>query len=740
MEQNQRPQENKEGADFSLEDILKEFGSFEADVQEPEEDVRIWGQDAGAPEVPAVSSDTVRLDAISQALSKAKPEEDQQQPETLEADTQEPAEAELGQTLRFNPVVDAELEQTLVDLEETLRFVPLEEDPELEKTLRFDPVEGPEEPEAPEIPAPEPPPVPKAEPYAENWEPEYEMPMGEYIPPEPIVFRPKSRLGELKRKLVEGPERRYYELSEGGVGKLQLAMLAQLLVAALAGAATVLYALGLLGPERIKFVIFCQFLSLLLSALFGSYQLMEGAADLFKKRFSLNSLLIFSLLACLVDGILGFQQQRVPCCAAFSLNMLMALWSAYHKRTTEQGQMDTMRKATRLDSLVSAPDYYEGHQGFLRGQGQVEDFMDTYQAPSGFDKTVSIYALVILGLSIAIGITAGVLHGLTLGIQATAATLLVGVPATMFITTSRPMAILERRLHQLGTVICGPKAVKQLSRAGSFPLEETDLFPGGSVKLNGVKFYGSREPDLVIAYTAALMNVCGGTMAPLLSQLLESRSGYHYDAENLQHYAGGIGAEVDGEAVLAGTTAFLRSMGVEIPEGTRVSQAVYVAIDGELSGVFAMTYQKVRASAVGLHTLCSYRQLRPVMVTRDFMLSESFIRSRFGCNTRRMAFPEPEVRQELAQVQPPEDAQALALTTREGLASMAYAVTGARALQGACKAGVVVHLLGGILGIAMMLTLAILGAAELLTPVNVLLYQLLWMVPGLLITEWTRSV
>ena len=39
-----------------------------------------------------------------------------------------------------------------------------------------------------------------------------------------------------------------------------------------------------------------------------------------------------------------------------------------------------------------------------------------------------------------------------------------------------------------------------------------------------------------------------------------------------------------------------------------------------------------------------------------------------------------------------------------------------------------------------MLVLAYLGSTELLTPTNVLLYQLVWMVPGFLITEWTRAV
>lgn len=80
-----------------------------------------------------------------------------------------------------------------------------------------------------------------------------------------------------------------------------------------------------------------------------------------------------------------------------------------------------------------------------------------------------------------------------------------------------------------------------------------------------------------------------------------------------------------------------------------------------------------------------------------------------------------------------------ALTTDTGLAPIAYAVTGARSLKTAAKLGVIIHMIAGIVGLAMMAILAVLGAGHLLTPVNMLLYELVWMVPGLLITEWTRS-
>ena len=122
------------------------------------------------------------------------------------------------------------------------------------------------------------------------------------------------------------------------------------------------------------------------------------------------------------------------------------------------------------------------------------------------------------------------------------------------------------------------------------------------------------------------------------------------------------------------------------------------------------------------------------------MLTESFIRSKFGVNTRRMEFPDRNIRQELLQKQPEEGIPALALTTREGLTGAAYAVTGARAVRSASIAGVTVHMLGGILGIAMMVALVVMGRLDLLTPANMFAYQLVWMIPGLLFTEWTRTL
>lgn len=592
-----------------------------------------------------------------------------------------------------------------------------------------------EEPEEQPAPVQE-----ELEPFSEAWEPEYEQPISEYIPQEPLTFRPKQRLREIKKKLVAGPEKQYYALSEQGVGKLQAAIFFSLLVVLLSAGATALYALGMVQENRLRLMVFGQFLAMLLSALLGSFQLIEGGEDLIKGRFSLNTLLLFTFVLCCVDGVICLQQLRIPCCAAFSLQVTMSLWSSYQSRNTKLGQLDTMRKATHLDSICAVEDYNGGEKGLLRGLGEVEHFMDTYRDTPRRQKILSVYAIVALAVSIGVGVLAGVLHGIHTGIQVAAVTMLAAMPASMFVIFSRPMAVLERRLHAVGTVLCGWQGAEELTGKTVFPLDHNDLFPVGNVKLNGVKFFGKRQPDEIIAYAAALIKTGGGTLEPLFTQLLDSRSGVHYDPVNFNRYEDGVGAEVNGEPVLAGTLHFLKTMGVEVPESIRISQAVCVAVDGELCGLFAVTYEKDRASVAGLTTLCGYRKLRPVLLSGDFMLTPAFIHSSFGVNSKKILFPEEEARQQMQSLQLQEDAKALALITGEGLASFAYAVTGARSLKTSITLGITIHLIGGILGMLMMLVLAYLGETALLTPANLFLYELIWMVPGLLVTEWTRSI
>ena len=677
--------------DFDLEDILKEFGDH------PEEEP--VSDSTGA--MPELRLDDPETDEEPEASAKAE---------------EEPAEPEVS--------AEVPVEQPLSD------------------TLDFGPVQAPEAPEVTDEPtivvdlSEE---LPKEDPKPAVAEPAFEV-EEEFIPA-PIVFTPRSRLKELKKQLVAGPERRYYELSEMGIGKLQAALLVNVLVVLICAGVTAMFALNLVPENRMKLVVFSQVLAMLISALLGSNLMLDSLGDLLKGRFTVNTLLTLTFAACLIDSVFCLKELRVPCCAAFSLEMTMAMWARLQKHNTEMAQMDTMRKAVRLHGIVRVENYYEGKDGLLRKEGEVSDFMDTYNKMPAPEVVQSVYAVLSLLVCIGISVFAGMLHGLSMGVQILSTSLLVAVPASFFVSISRPMAILETRLHMVGTVLCGWEGVKDLCGKAVFPISDLDLFPQGSTKLNGVKFYGHRNPDEVVSYTTSVIHAAGGGLVPVFDQLLKSRSGQLYPVHSFRNYGdGGIGGEVEGLPVLVGTMGFLQDMGVEIPEGTMVNQAVYAAVDGELCAVYAMSYAKMRSAAAGLVTLCGYRKLKPLKLSGDFMLTESFLRAKFNVKTSRIAFPDRDTCQKLQQPPIAPDEPVLALTTREELVSVAYAITGARALRQATKLGVIIHLIGGTLGLIIMLVLGYLGSTQLLTPANILLYQLIWAVPGLLVTEWARIV
>ena len=729
MDENER--EEFEG--FTLEDILNEFhtepeapvssdtGSIPSADTHPHVAVNL--EDTG-PMAPISSSrdlftqESPDADPVPEASSPAPAQEAEAAaegiPEAAEAPEAQVAEANAPAE-PSEPAPEASVETEEPDTDDTKDFSadalldsPAEETPDSEEdTRRFTPTE--------EETIPTPPPIP--------------------------FTSPRSRLRELKKQLVNGPEKRYYALSEVGIGKLQVAIFVNVLVVLLCAGVTTLFMVGAVPENRLRLVIFSQVLAMLISALMGCQLMLDAFIALFKGKFTVNSLLTVAFFVCLADSYYCLQELRVPCCAAFCLAMTMALWARYERHTTEMARMDTMRKAVRLNGIVRQEDYCNGKAGLLRTDAEVEDFMDTYSIPSGPEKLQNTYAFLSLFICVGISVFAGLGGGVSFGVRILSTSLLVAVPASFFISISRPAAILEQRLHMVGTVLCGWQGVKALTKKACFPLTDSDLFPQGCTKLNGVKFYGSRNPDEVVSYTTSLISQAGGGLVPLFRHLLASREGTLQTVESFRNYGGGgIGGMVCGEPVLLGDMNFLRDMGVVIPEGTMVSQAVYAAIDGELCAVYAISYAKMRSTSAGLVTLSSYRKLYPVMACSDFMLTEEFIQSKFGIKTSRIAFPDPETRQALGSIRPDPEAPVLAIATREELLSSAYAVTGARALATSTRLGVAIHLIGGILGMLIMLVLAILGSTELLTPTNVLLYQLIWAVPGLLVTEWARAV
>lgn len=555
-----------------------------------------------------------------------------------------------------------------------------------------------------------------------------------------FVLHPQSNpLKELKKQLTAGPERLYYQMAEKGTGKLAAAILVNLVLVLLCGTVIALQAFHVLGETYLRAVIFGQIFSMFLSALLGSFQLIDGAADLLRKRFSLNTLLGFSFLVCIADGVLALKELRIPCCAAFCLAMTFSQLAAYHKRSTLSSRLDTMRKATSLKGTYAAFQE-DGRKVFVSDEGKVDHFMDSIYKRSKPEKYQGYYAMGVLVISFLLGVGTVFWKDISAGVQVWAVSMLLALPACSFITSTRPVAILERRLHKLGAVLCGWQALETAAGKADYPVAYQDLFPEGCSKMNGVKFFGSLSPDQVVSYAASLIQATESGLTPLFLTLLENHNGVILDADDLQAYEHGVGGQIAGVPVLAGSLSFLRQMGVEADESLYIGQSVCVAIDGELSGMFAITYEKNKSSAAGLQTLTSYRGLRAAIVAADPMLTGNFLQKKFGIRQRRLHFPDYPTRQSLRSAVPEEGSKPILLATKKGLAETAYGVTGARSAYTASMLGTLIQMIGGIVGLVILAILVIIGALYLITPLNMFLYQLIWLIPGWLITEWARTI
>lgn len=631
-------------------------------------------------------------------------------------------------------------EEAPVATDATIRMdLPVSDAPASDATAVFTPVQEEATPEAEAAPAPAQP-KEKAEPFSDEWEPEYEEPMGEFTPKAPIPFPEKSRLRQLRQKLVAGPERRYQALSEAGIGQLQIGILLNFLLAIISIVITVTCALGLIDPTRLRTVVFCQLLVAMLAALAGCYRLLDGLAGLFRGRFTLDAALFVTFLACIADGLMCLSQQRLSASCLFCLQILMSQCSAYQRRNTELGQMDVLRKASQLNAIVKVEDLFQGRSGYTSVDGEPEAFLDHYRKPSTPEKILSVYAVLSLVASVSLAVAAYLLMNMNAAIQVFMAAQLIALPFSAFISMSRPGAILQSRLHRLGAVLCGWQGIRAVEPRSVYPLHHADLFPEGAIKMQGVKFFGTVDPGRVVSYTTALLTAEESGLLSVFRQLPRSRSSSEHTVEEFSQEKDGISGLIDGCRLLVGTAECMLEHGIPLPPDIKAPLIVYTAVNGRICGAFSLTCSRSKSTAAGLRTLCADLHFKPMLASCGFLLTPKFLRGRLSVNTRRILFPDRDVRKALSQATPGEDASVIALTTKQGLAPKAYALTGARALQGALKWGAIIHILSGVIGLAAVGVLALNGGMALLTPTNLLLYSTLWSLPGILLTERTRHI
>lgn len=473
---------------------------------------------------------------------------------------------------------------------------------------------------------------------------------------------------------------------------------------------------------------------LLLQSLLSYEVFVRGIYQALQLKFDLMSLLTVTVLVCMLDAFVAIPEGRMPFCSAPALALDMALWSVALERKAKWRTLKTVLSMENPVGAVKEEKAWHGLDCIFRQEGSLRDFTAMLETPDAAQKAMRIYAPVAL-------VFTAVLAGLSAWTSregffwAWGGLLLAGLPCGGFIACVRPFWILANRLHKTGAAICGWRGAKILSGESGIVIRDRDLFPKSNITINGMKMYSNLPTGQVVGYATAVVRAADSGLLPLFEEMMKNEDGRRYTADSFRQYeGGGLGAEIRGDVVLLGSLPFMRLMGIEVPEGTRVQSAVYISVNKELVGVFALSYAPSAGTRSGLGSVLRSKGLTPILATRDFMITPFLLKKRYKIPADRVEFPVVAERIALSSEKAGAAGRQGALMTKSGFLSFASAVTGGRVLRKTVHLAVVVALLCGGLGMALLFVMTYLGSTAAASAVNLLLYQLLWLLPMLLIT------
>ena len=453
-----------------------------------------------------------------------------------------------------------------------------------------------------------------------------------------------------------------------------------------------------------------------------------------RKRCSSQLLAVLSALASAADCVVRLTSQTrtdtMPYAAVSCMALTFALWGAAREG---QGYCDTFRAAAVDDD----PPYLvtETDRGACKQRGAVPGFYTTAIR----DDAVTLWQAILLPVVLTATVVFAGLSSLGQGRGADfflnwSAILGAGATFALPLCWGLPFARLARHLQKAGCAVAGWSGAEKISGQRRMILTDGDLFPPGTIQLNGVKVFGEEIPRAA-SYAATLARCAGCGLERLFDGLLRSEGGHYQEAQDFSFYEeGGYSATIHGETVLLGTASFMRKMEVRLPGNINLRTGIFLAVDRQLTAAFAVKYHAAENVDFALRLMRRCR-VTPVLASRDPNITPALLKRKFHKGVK-VEYPDLTDRVALSEAEQ-DRGLPRALIFREGLLPYAETVAGSRRLCRAVRRAAGLSFFASVAGTLLTSYLAFQGSYDLLTPLALLVFCLLWTAPVLLMADWT---
>ena len=195
---------------------------------------------------------------------------------------------------------------------------------------------------------------------------------------------------------------------------------------------------------------------------------------------------------------------------------------------------------------------------------------------------------------------------------------------------------------------------------------------------------------------------------------------------------GGVTGMIRGETVAMGSAYFMRKQKVALPHDLKLQTGVFLAIDGVLGAIFVIKYQPSRNVDWALRAM-RRAGLRPVLAVRSGNVTPGLLKRKFGIDCKPL-YPNVSARLALSDVMEQQGDAPNAVIYREGLMPLAEAAIGSRRLRSVVRTGTWLCYAGAVVGLLLTYYLTSVGSYGTLSPLYMLAFLALWLLPTLLLS------
>lgn len=346
--------------------------------------------------------------------------------------------------------------------------------------------------------------------------------------------------------------------------------------------------------------------------------------------FFTQSLNVYTLLATLALTLNAFGRYLTAKRAKSNFAFVISSFNKYTARFYHDPRMTA--KILSNTSIKSSKIVFQKRTNFLKNFIKL-----TYADDEGENMSVK-FVLPATVISVTVSIIYAVLSKSFMGAFSVLSVMLcMAVPLCCRLLGALPTYQLSKNALKNQAMVVGYPAVEHFSDSCAIMIDAKELYPEGSVHMNGIKTFSGRKIDDALFAAAAVMVNAGGAMAGMFDGIIQGRKedvlppveSLVYEDEK------GLIGWVNNERVLVGNRFLLEKHGIEPPSMSyekkyrrNGDEILYLATSGELVAMFIIGYsanrrvmdalRRMESNGMSLLIRTVDVNITPERISRDF--------------------------------------------------------------------------------------------------------------------------